>query len=165
MVCGFAMCVGLNAREAGPSSIERCAEWLESAGRAQDAPGQRPVLAWLYPPTPLHRAVASDPPASVRVVARLEAAVQQAAFLAPRTFRDDDFFPLTRESFADGPTHAILADASQYTPVARFGPRDEWWMTIAFLGARPPFPLNALLQPELSVYAPREADPGLRSAD
>jgi hypothetical protein len=160
VVSGAALCVGLNAREAGPSSIERCTEWVqwaeETHGILTEPAAPYPVLAWLYPrhPQPAPPRSAVDARVVARLVAGLEADVQLAAFTAPHAFREDDFFPLTRERFRDGPAYADVADTSQYTLASSFGPGPRWWTRVLLLGMRPPFPLNALLQPDLRVHMP-----------
>jgi hypothetical protein len=157
---GAAMCLGLNALESGASTFEAADIWLLQT-RAQY--GVRPVhvgpdarLSWLYPRSQYDGDLASGR-GELRVVARLEADVQIAAELRPHTFREDDFFPLTRAHYRDGEEHLALRDPLHYVEVARFAPREtSWARRAAFLGLRPPFPLNALLHPDIRVYAPPE---------
>ena len=168
-VSGAAMCIGLNAREAGPSSIARCGEWMQWAADSHGvhtAPaGISPVLSWLYPPSPLADAREPATGVSAWIVAGPEARVQRAAYLTPDAFLESDFFPLTRDMFVGGPAHLSIADTSRFALVRGFGPAEAPWLPVALLGMRPPFPLNALLQPELSVHAPLDVADSLRSPD
>ncbi|MAF10874.1 hypothetical protein CMK11_10540 [Candidatus Poribacteria bacterium] len=166
---GAAMCLGLNALESGVSTFETAETWLRHT-RAEHNVGAARVgadarLLWLYPRSQYDEDLASGR-GELRVVARLEADAQIAAELRPDTFREDDFFPLTRAHYRDGEEHLALRDPLRYVEVARFAPRETSWARhAAFLGLRPPFPLNALLHPDIRVYAPPETAAGIVQPD
>ncbi|MBT3269887.1 hypothetical protein HN371_22260 [Candidatus Poribacteria bacterium] len=166
---GAAVCVGLNARESGPSTFEAADAWLSDIGARYGVSavgvGADPRLSWLYPRS-AHGGPGRVNHADLRVVARLEADIQIAAEMRPDTFRDDDFFPLTRAHYQDGAAHLALRDARQYAEVARFAPDDPAWARRgAFLGLRPPFPLDALLHPDIRVYATPDTAARLATSD
>jgi hypothetical protein len=155
---GAAMCVALSSRESGPSTLATSAAWLRSATAEHDARATfgatEPRLTWVYPRL-LDDSRAGLGSPEFAVVTRIEADVQLAAFLHPDSFQEDDFFPLSRDDLLDGAAHLALRDERTHVPVAHFNARDPAWARYsAFLGLRPPFPLNALLHPELTIYAP-----------
>lgn len=162
---GVAMSAGLSARESGLSTLVASRAWVRAAtaehGVRAERVGEEPRLAWLYPRLP-----DAGGAAELRLVARLEADVQIAAASDPASFRDDDFFPLTRDDFRDGPEHLALRDTAAYAELVRFAAREPAWVRrAAFLGLRPPFPLNALLHPEIAIYAPHDVAARLAPAD
>jgi len=141
-------------------------QWAADSHGVHTAPaGISPVLSWLYPPSPLADAREPATGVSAWIVAGPEARVQRAAYLTPDAFLESDFFPLTRDMFVGGPAHLSIADTSRFALVRGFGPAEAPWLPVALLGMRPPFPLNALLQPELSVHAPLDVADSLRSPD
>ncbi|GIX07283.1 MAG: hypothetical protein KatS3mg115_1686 [Candidatus Poribacteria bacterium] len=156
-VWSLATTLALNGIAVQPGTVQQAEADLAALRR--DRPevvlsyGPRPpVFEWLYPPTVIRHGVPSPPaPAEWVVVAKLEREVQRRIAERPGQYREEDFFPLSRERFTTGSYFQTLEREAVLERRYR-AMLPAWVCAVAFLGCSPPFPLNALHHPELELY-------------
>ncbi|MDA1191060.1 MAG: hypothetical protein O3A46_05170, partial [Candidatus Poribacteria bacterium] len=113
-----------------------------------------PIFTWLYPSWVLENGGATSLARSrIVIVVKPEAEVQRAIYNRPTDYRDDDFFPLTRYDFIGGKFYADLETSTVFQLIETYRREPHpLARTLLFAGLSPPFPLNALLHPEIRVY-------------